>query len=170
MPVFAPAVKRSSAGVQGETENHEARKRALDEAVAANNRSIALLVGTRLASRGVRALLSSAPCRPSRSSSKRASASSKASGGFWVPLSSTRPWRRCAPGSRPCAMPPPRRAEPGQVLRQVSILFLDVAGSTALSQRLDPEEEVSAVMDVAAVANRADGRPRPVAVEGLGAA
>ena len=33
-----------------------------------------------------------------------------------------------------------------QTLRQVSILFLDVVGSTALAQRLDPEE-ISAVMD-----------------------
>jgi class 3 adenylate cyclase len=33
-----------------------------------------------------------------------------------------------------------------QELRQVSILFLDVVGSTSLSQRLDPEE-ISAVMD-----------------------
>ena len=37
-------------------------------------------------------------------------------------------------------------AETAQTLKQVSILFLDVVGSTALSQRLDPEE-VSAVMD-----------------------
>jgi len=37
-------------------------------------------------------------------------------------------------------------ALPEQSLRQVSILFLDVVGSTALAQRLDPEE-VSAVMD-----------------------
>ncbi len=36
--------------------------------------------------------------------------------------------------------------EPAQTLRQVSILFLDVVGSTTLSQRLDPEE-TSAVMD-----------------------
>ena len=36
--------------------------------------------------------------------------------------------------------------EPAQTLRQVSILFLDVVGSTTLAQRLDPEE-VSAVMD-----------------------
>jgi class 3 adenylate cyclase len=36
--------------------------------------------------------------------------------------------------------------EPGQTLRQVSILFLDVVGSTTLSQKLDPEE-ISAVMD-----------------------
>lgn len=33
-----------------------------------------------------------------------------------------------------------------QQLRQVSVLFLDVVGSTSLSQRLDPED-VSAVMD-----------------------
>ena len=37
-------------------------------------------------------------------------------------------------------------AEPAQTLRQVSILFLDVVGSTALSQQLDAEE-VHAVMD-----------------------
>ena len=37
-------------------------------------------------------------------------------------------------------------AEPSQVLRLVSILFLDVVGSTALGQRLDPEE-IHAVMD-----------------------
>lgn len=39
---------------------------------------------------------------------------------------------------------PPRSGE--QVLKQVSVLFLDVVGSTTLAQRLDPEE-VSAVMD-----------------------
>ena len=37
-------------------------------------------------------------------------------------------------------------AEPAQALKQVSILFLDVVGSTTLSQRLDPEA-ISAVMD-----------------------
>ena len=37
-------------------------------------------------------------------------------------------------------------AEPTQTLKQVTILFLDVVGSTKLSQRLDPEE-ISAVMD-----------------------
>ncbi|MBL8286863.1 MAG: HlyD family type I secretion periplasmic adaptor subunit [Rubrivivax sp.] len=42
--VFPPEVKKSAAVVQGETENYEARKRALDEAVAANGRSIGLLV------------------------------------------------------------------------------------------------------------------------------
>ena len=36
--------------------------------------------------------------------------------------------------------------DPTQTLKQVSILFLDVVGSTTLAQRLDPEE-VSAVMD-----------------------
>ena len=35
---------------------------------------------------------------------------------------------------------------PAQTLRQVSILFLDAVGSTALSQHLDPEA-ISAVMD-----------------------
>lgn len=39
---------------------------------------------------------------------------------------------------------PPRSGE--QVLKQVSVLFLDVVGSTTLAQRLDPEE-VSEVMD-----------------------
>jgi len=37
-------------------------------------------------------------------------------------------------------------AEPAQALRQASILFLDVVGSTALAQGLDPEE-ILAVMD-----------------------
>lgn len=37
-------------------------------------------------------------------------------------------------------------AEPAQALRLVSILFLDIVGSTALSRKLDPEE-ISAVMD-----------------------
>ena len=41
------------------------------------------------------------------------------------------------------AAPPP---EPEQQLKQVSILFLDVVGSTTLSQHLDPEG-ISAVMD-----------------------
>ena len=36
--------------------------------------------------------------------------------------------------------------EPAQTLKQVSILFLDVVGSTTLAQRLDPEA-ISAVMD-----------------------
>ena len=39
-------------------------------------------------------------------------------------------------------------AETEQQLKQLSILFLDVVGSTTLSQRLDPEE-ISAVMDTA---------------------
>src|SRR5437763_933762 len=37
-------------------------------------------------------------------------------------------------------------SSPAQTLRQVSILFLDVVGSTALAQHLEPEE-ISAVMD-----------------------
>ena len=37
-------------------------------------------------------------------------------------------------------------AEPAQSLKQVSILFLDVVGSTSLGQRLDPEE-IGAVME-----------------------
>ena len=41
---------------------------------------------------------------------------------------------------------PAATADPTQILKQVSILFLDVVGSTTLAQRLDPEE-VSAVMD-----------------------
>lgn len=41
---FPPDVKKAASVVQGETESYEARKRALDEAVAANQRSIALLV------------------------------------------------------------------------------------------------------------------------------
>ncbi|MBC7941963.1 MAG: AAA family ATPase, partial [Chitinophagaceae bacterium] len=41
-------------------------------------------------------------------------------------------------------------AEPAQALKQVSILFLDVVGSTRLSQHLDPEA-ISAVMDDALV-------------------
>jgi len=42
--------------------------------------------------------------------------------------------------------PPAAPVEPAQALKQVSILFLDVVGSTTLSQRLDPEA-ISAVMD-----------------------
>jgi class 3 adenylate cyclase len=42
--------------------------------------------------------------------------------------------------------PPTRPSEPAQALKQVSILFLDVVGSTTLSQHLDPEA-ISAVMD-----------------------
>jgi len=45
----------------------------------------------------------------------------------------------------PPPLPPPAPAH-AQALRQVTILFLDVVGSTTLSQRLDPEE-VHAVMD-----------------------
>jgi predicted ATPase/class 3 adenylate cyclase len=47
-------------------------------------------------------------------------------------------------GTAPAA--PAAGAEPTQSLRQVSILFLDVVGSTSLAQILDPED-VSAVMD-----------------------
>ena len=39
-------------------------------------------------------------------------------------------------------------AAPEQTLRQVSVLFLDIVGSTALSQHLDPED-IHAVMDAA---------------------
>ena len=42
--------------------------------------------------------------------------------------------------------PPASPNETAQALRQVSILFLDVVGSTTLSQHLDPEA-ISAVMD-----------------------
>ena len=41
---------------------------------------------------------------------------------------------------------PPAEPDAAQTLRQVSILFLDVVGSTTLSQSLDPEA-ISAVMD-----------------------
>lgn len=41
---------------------------------------------------------------------------------------------------------PPPPAEPAQALRQVSIVFLDVVGSTSLARKLDPEE-THAVMD-----------------------
>jgi len=41
---FPPEVRKAAAVVQGETESYEARRRALDEAVAANQRSIGLLV------------------------------------------------------------------------------------------------------------------------------
>lgn len=41
---------------------------------------------------------------------------------------------------------PASLAEPAQSLRQVSVLFLDVVGSTSLDQRLDPEA-IGAVMD-----------------------
>jgi class 3 adenylate cyclase/tetratricopeptide (TPR) repeat protein len=44
------------------------------------------------------------------------------------------------------AVVPAAPPEAVQELKQVSILFLDVVGSTSLSQRLDPEE-ISAVMD-----------------------
>ncbi|HEY6132752.1 MAG TPA: adenylate/guanylate cyclase domain-containing protein [Rubrivivax sp.] len=44
------------------------------------------------------------------------------------------------------AAPPAPPAEPAQALKQVSILFLDVVGSTTLAQHLDPEA-ISAVMD-----------------------
>jgi class 3 adenylate cyclase/tetratricopeptide (TPR) repeat protein len=43
---------------------------------------------------------------------------------------------------------PARTAESAQSLRQVTVLFLDVVGSTALGQRLDPEE-IGSVMDSA---------------------
>jgi class 3 adenylate cyclase/tetratricopeptide (TPR) repeat protein len=44
------------------------------------------------------------------------------------------------------AAPPTPPTEPAQTLKQVTILFLDVVGSTTLSQHLDPEA-ISAVMD-----------------------
>jgi len=45
----------------------------------------------------------------------------------------------------------PVAAAPEQTLRQVSVLFLDIVGSTALSQHLDPED-IHAVMDTALAA------------------
>ncbi len=48
-----------------------------------------------------------------------------------------------SPTDTPAAPPP---APPVQSLRQVTILFMDIVGSTTLSQRLDPEE-VHAVVD-----------------------
>ena len=55
------------------------------------------------------------------------------------------------------------RAEPPahQQLKQVSVLFLDVVGSTALGQQLDPEE-INAVMDgaLAALHRRRRSPPR----------
>jgi len=56
-------------------------------------------------------------------------------------LGTTVPGAECKPAAE--AAP---EAEPVQTLKQVSILFLDVVGSTTLTQRLDPEE-TSAVMD-----------------------
>ena len=50
-----------------------------------------------------------------------------------------------APAATP-AGPAASASEPAQALKQVSILFLDVVGSTSLAQRLDPEE-ILAVMD-----------------------
>ena len=52
------------------------------------------------------------------------------------------------PATPDAAAAPPADADPEQALRLVSILFLDVVGSTALSQRLDPEE-IHSVMDAA---------------------
>jgi len=48
--------------------------------------------------------------------------------------------------ARLAAVAVPTDADAGQTLKQVSILFLDVVGSTTLSERLDPEE-IHAVMD-----------------------
>jgi class 3 adenylate cyclase len=39
-----------------------------------------------------------------------------------------------------------RIVEPGQSLRQVTVLFMDVVGSTALSRQLDPEN-IHAIID-----------------------
>jgi len=44
------------------------------------------------------------------------------------------------------APPPSPHSPPEQALKQVTVLFLDIVGSTALSQHLDPEE-IHAVMD-----------------------
>ena len=46
----------------------------------------------------------------------------------------------------PLPASPPAPVAPTQILKQVTILFLDVVGFTALSQRLDPEA-IGAVMD-----------------------
>lgn len=46
---------------------------------------------------------------------------------------------------------PPTRSEPQRALRQVSVLFLDIVGSTQLIQQLDPED-VQAVVDGALAA------------------
>ena len=54
------------------------------------------------------------------------------------------PMRARLAALQPVAFAPP--PEPTQTLKQVSILFLDVVGSTTLSQRLDPEA-IGEVMD-----------------------
>ena len=48
--------------------------------------------------------------------------------------------------NRLAALQEQRPAAPPQTLKQVTILFLDIVGSTALSQHLDPED-IHAVMD-----------------------
>ncbi|WP_088279704.1 adenylate/guanylate cyclase domain-containing protein [Ideonella sp. A 288] len=56
---------------------------------------------------------------------------------------------RLAALNAPPAPPPPaapEAAEPAQALKLVTVMFLDVVGSTTLSQHLDPEE-IHAVMD-----------------------
>ncbi len=53
--------------------------------------------------------------------------------------------------AQPAPPATPRPAEPARRLRQVSVLFLDIVGSTQLIQHLDPEE-VQAVVDGALAA------------------
>ena len=87
-------------------------------------------------------LLSFPSCRQS-SNCKPASPRSKPSGRSSAMRSSMRRSPACAPGW-PRWPRPPRR--PDRRCSQVTILFLDVVGSTTLSQHLDPEE-THAVMD-----------------------
>ncbi len=56
-----------------------------------------------------------------------------------------------AQGAQQAPSEPAAAAAPEQTLRQVSVLFLDIVGSTALSQHLDPED-IHAVMDAALAA------------------
>jgi class 3 adenylate cyclase/tetratricopeptide (TPR) repeat protein len=59
--------------------------------------------------------------------------------------------RLAALSAKPEPPPPPTPTEPSRRLRQVSVLFLDIVGSTQLIQHLDPEE-VQAVVDGALAA------------------
>jgi len=72
------------------------------------------------------------------------------------------------------SLPQPAPAEPSRRLRQVSVLFLDIVGSTQLIQHLDPEE-VQAVVDGAltaftAIVTRHDGEVLRYAGDNLKAA